>query len=424
MYIKKTSMNTILLSTIVATSANATNVPLNQYGAVDVNANVPVSIQVPPAPPSFNTPNVTSAAEVWSDKVPSQPHLNVKSYILLDSDTGNIIAEQNANLRIAPASLTKLMLLYIVEEQLKNKTITLDTKLIVPTVAWGTGGSRMFLKPHTSVPVKDLIEGVIVASGNDAAVTLATGIAGTQSAFVDMMNLTAKKLGMTNTNFSDVMGLPAPNLYTSARDLGILAQHVINDYPEYYSFYKNKYFKYNGVKQPNFNKLLFIDPYADGLKTGSTAAAGFSLISSEKRENKRRLISVVIGANNGTDSAYDSLSLLKYGEQFFSTRELYNPYQKITNSQVYMGAKNNIDLGSINKVSITYPSAIDTKNIIFTISKDTPFKAPIYKLQKMGELDVNYNGKVISRTPLVALNNVKSGSMLKRLKDKVTLWFY
>jgi D-alanyl-D-alanine carboxypeptidase (penicillin-binding protein 5/6) len=282
----------------------------------------------------------------------------------------------------------------------------------------------MFLKPHTSVPVKDLIEGVIVASGNDAAVTLATGIAGTQSAFVDMMNLTAKKLGMTNTNFSDVMGLPAPNLYTSARDLGILAQHVINDYPEYYSFYKNKYFKYNGVKQPNFNKLLFIDPYADGLKTGSTAAAGFSLISSEKRENKRRLISVVIGANNGTDSAYDSLSLLKYGEQFFSTRELYNPYQKITNSQVYMGAKNNIDLGSINKVSITYPSAIDTKNIIFTISKDTPFKAPIYKLQKMGELDVNYNGKVISRTPLVALNNVKSGSMLKRLKDKVTLWFY
>ncbi|MDA7742567.1 D-alanyl-D-alanine carboxypeptidase, partial [Francisellaceae bacterium] len=272
-----------------ATTATVEKAPLNKYGAVNVDAQVPVNIQVPTAPKNFKAPAVHSAVSLWSNLVPAQPKLDIKSYLLMDAKTGHVIASDHANKRIAPASLTKLMLLYIVEQQLKNGTLTLNQKLTVPTVAWATGGSRMFLKPKTEVSVKELIKGVIVASGNDAAVTLAVNIAGTQSAFVGMMNIEAKKLGMTNTHFSDVMGLPAPNLYSSARDLAMLARHVVLDYPEYYHFFKVKYITYNGIKQPNFNKLLFIDQYADGLKTGSTKAAGYSLIGSEKRPNERRL---------------------------------------------------------------------------------------------------------------------------------------
>jgi len=403
--------------------ANTNAIPLNQYGAVDVNATVPTSVQVPPAPLSFKAPILNNAATQWQESVPAQPSMEVKSYILMDAQTGNILASYNANKRIPPASLTKLMLLYIVEQQLHNGTLTLDTKLTVPTVAWATGGSRMFLKPKTEVSVKDLIQGVIIASGNDAAVTLAVGIAGTQSAFVDMMNITARKLGMTNTHFSDVMGLPAPDLYTSARDLSALARHVINDYPEYYHFFKEKYFTYNGVKQPNFNKLLFIDKYADGLKTGSTSAAGFSLIASENREGNRRLIAVVIGANNSLASAYDNFALLKYGNQFFTTQEFYKAGQKVTTNRVYMGENENIEVGTAKAVSLTYPKTINQADLKFTIHQNTPYKAPITKGQELGALNIIYKNKIIKTVPLVALTADPEGSMWQKMKGKMALWF-
>ena len=401
----------------------ANSMPLNSYGAVDVNANVPVESQIPIISNNITLPNIQSAAEKWANKVPRQPQLNVKSYVLMDSRTGNIIAEQNANMRIAPASLTKLMLLYIVETQLANKTISLDSTFNVPTVAWATGGSRMFLKPHTTVSVEDLIEGVIVASGNDAAVTLAVGIAGTQNAFVDMMNMKAKELGMSNTHFSDVMGLPAPNLYTSARDLGILAKHVINDFPQFYGFYKQKYISHNDVKQPNWNKLLFIDKYADGLKTGSTSTTGFSLISSEKRGDNRRLISVIIGANDSMSSAYNSLSLLKYGEQFFTTKEIYKSNVEITKPEVYLGEQNSIALGIKNNIAITYPRSIDENKITISVIPNYPLKAPIVKNTILGQIEIRYNNKTFEKQPLISLETVHTGSILKQTKDKIKLWF-
>ena len=314
------------------------------------------------------------------------------------------------------------MLLYIVEQQLKNGTLTLNQKLTVPTVAWATGGSRMFLKPKTKVSVKELIKGVIVASGNDAAVTLSVNIAGTQSAFIGMMNIEAKKLGMTNTHFSDVMGLPAPNLYTSARDLAVLARHVVLDYPEYYHFFKVKYITYNGIKQPNFNKLLFIDQYADGLKTGSTEAAGYSLIGSEKRPNNRRLISVVIGSNNSLQSAYDSSALLKYGDQFFTTETFYKAEEKVASSHVYMGEENTVNLGTANIVSLTFPKSLHKKDFTFTIKQNTPYQAPIKKGQVLGELQISYQGKIIEKTPLTALSEIPKGSLWQRIKGKVSLW--
>ena len=420
--------NRIILASLITSislpiMANTNAVPLNQYGAVDVNATVPVSVQVPPAPLNFKAPILNNAATQWQESVPAQPTMDVKSYILMDAQTGNILASYNANKRIPPASLTKLMLLYIVEQQLHNGTLTLDTKLTVPTVAWATGGSRMFLKPKTEVSVKDLIQGVIIASGNDAAVTLAMGIAGTQSAFVDMMNITARKLGMTNTHFSDVMGLPAPDLYTSARDLSVLARHVINDYPEYYHFFKEKCFTYNGVKQPNFNKLLFIDKYADGLKTGSTSAAGFSLIASENREGNRRLIAVVIGANNSLASAYDNFALLKYGNQFFTTQEFYKAGQKVTTNRVYMGKDENVEIGTAKAVSLSYPKTINQADLKFTIHQNTPYKAPIIKGQELGTLNIIYKNKTIKTVPLVALTADPEGSMWQKMKGKIALWF-
>ncbi|WP_235602934.1 D-alanyl-D-alanine carboxypeptidase family protein [Piscirickettsia litoralis] len=401
------------------------NPPLNKYGAVNVNAHVPENIQVPAAPLAAGGAQATPAvlSSQWPALVPPQPQLNAKSYILMDAKNGEILAAYDGNKRMAPASTTKLMLLYIVQQELKSGRIHLDDRVTVPKIAWATGGSRMFLKPGSQVSVKELIQGVIVDSGNDAAVTLATYMGGTQSAIVHLMNQALKSLGMHNTHFSDVMGLPSPAHFSTAYDLSKLAFGLINRYPEYYSWFSQKYFRYNGIRQANFNRLLFIYPYADGLKTGSTGAAGFSLVSSAKTPgNPMRLIAVVLGANSDNQVASLSKELLTYGFRFFEGRELYHADTKLSERRVWLGQSDELAVGVDKALYVTIPQGSDSKlkaNMVF----DNTLKAPIAKGQKVGELKVTLEGKEVADVPVVAMADVAQGGFFKRFSDHVRLFF-
>lgn len=397
--------------------------PLNEYGAVDVNAKVPYAEQVPPKPKGFKDPDVTSIAQKWNELIPSQPTLNVRSYILMAPNSGQILADYNPNQREAPASLTKLMLLYVAAQELANNTIHLTDEVRVPVVAWATGGSRMFLKPNTTVTVQKLINGIVVPSGNDAAVTLATYIAGNQSAFVSMMNQQAQRLGMTNTHFTDVMGLPAPDHYTSARDLGVLADHIIEDYPQYLDWYNQKYFSYNGITQPNFNKLLFIYKDAIGMKTGSTNEAGYSLVGAAKEpDNPMYLVSVVMGAPSSNASAADSKALLTYGYRFFKDKELYAADKTIQNARVYMGAEKYLPVGVAKNLWITIPRNGEDK-LSAALQLKKGLSAPITQGEQVGRIVVDLDGKQLTSAPAIALKADAKGGWFRRVYDTVAGWF-
>ena len=397
--------------------------PLNQYGAVDVNADVPANVQVPPAPENFKPHVIKPEVQVWSNLVPAAPILNAKSYLLMDANTGRILVAYNANQRVAPASLTKLMLLYISEKELVAGRIHLNDELMVPTISWATGGSRMFLKPGMQVTVQQLIPGIIVDSGNDAAVTLARHIAGTQQAFVSMMNHEAKRLGMTNTHFTDVMGLPAPYHFSSAHDMGVLAHAIVEDFPQYLPWFKKKSYTFNHIKQANFNKLLFIYPYADGLKTGSTDVAGYSLVSTAKQpHNPMRLIGVVMGAPSPMASATQSKALLTYGFRFFKSRLMYTAGQTIQQAKVYFGAKQQLAIGVEKDLYATYPNN-PGQTLSAKLELRKVIKAPIKKGQVLGKVVVTLNGKLVTSAPVVALEADAKGSWWRRSVDHVKLWF-
>lgn len=422
------------ISVFAATSANTSNtanttftanspVPLNSYGAVDINAVVPLSAQVPAKPTGFVDPTVTPLANIFVKNVPATPNLNGKSYLLMDANTGTVIAADQPNERLAPASITKLMLLYIAEQSLAQGQIHLDDQVTVQPVAWATGGSRMFLKPGTQVSVRDLISGIIVDSGNDAAVTLALHIAGTQQAMVNMMNQQAAQLGMTNTHFSDVMGLPAPSHYSTAYDLALLGSAIVTQYPQYLSWYGQKWFSYNGIKQPNFNKLLFIDPDAIGLKTGSTSTAGYSLVSAAKRTNNNMmLVGVVLDTPSGDDSAADSKALLTYGFNFFSTKKIYSAGQVLNSARVYAGQDKTTPIGVQNDLNVTLPSSL-LNSLSAKLTLNPQLTAPLTQNQTVGKVEILLNNQVIGSVPAVALKANPDGNWWRRICDAVANWF-
>ncbi|MDF2690986.1 MAG: D-alanyl-D-alanine carboxypeptidase [Gammaproteobacteria bacterium] len=397
--------------------------PLNKYGAVDVNANVPVSTQVPPKPAGFKDPEVNPLANNYSDLIPAQPSLNAASYVLLDANSGEVIAASNPNLRLAPASMTKLMLLYVADQELAAGNIHVNDQVTVPTVAWATGGSRMFLKPGQTVAVQDLISGIIVASGNDAAVTLATYIAGSQSSMVSLMNLQAHKLNMTNTHFTDIMGLPAPAHYSTAYDMALLGQAIMVQYPQYFSWFSQKYFKYGNITQPNFNKLLFIYPYATGMKTGSTNEAGYSLVgSAQMPNNPMRLVSVVMGTPDANTMAAESKSILTYGFRFFSDQLLYSAGTTLGKARIYGGSSMYVQAGVLQDMYVTVPGT-SKQSISSKLQWLSGVEAPISKGQQVGSVVISLNGKVISTQPIVAMDDVGAGGSFRRAIDKVTKWF-
>ena len=289
--------------------------------------------------------------------VPAAPQLGANSYLLMDFNSARILVEQNADLQVEPASITKLMTSYVVFKELAEGKITLEETVAVSEKAWRTGGSRMFIEPDMQVTIEDLVKGMIIQSGNDACVALAEHLAGSEDAFASLMNHYAELLGMTGTSFMNSTGLPDPQHYTTARDIAILSAAIIRDFPDYYSWYSEKEFTFNSIRQHNRNTLLWRDPAIDGLKTGHTEAAGYCLATSAKRDGMR-LISAVMGSASESNRATESQSLLNYGFRFFETVQLYQAGHELATGQVWKGLTEEVSLGLEQALFVTFPVAV------------------------------------------------------------------
>jgi len=349
------------------------------------------------------------------------PALAANAWVLVDHATGQVLAGKDADTRIEPASLTKLMTAYVTFSALKAGTLSPDQQVPVSERAWRMEGSRMFIEPNKPVTVEQLIHGVIVQSGNDACVALAETIAGSEEAFVALMNREAQRLGMTNTNFSNSTGLPDPQLYTTGNDLARLATAIIRDFPEYYSLYSLKEYTYNEIKQPNRNRLLYMDPTVDGMKTGHTSSAGYCLVSTAQR-GPRRLISVVLGAASDTVRAQESLKLLNYGFQFYDTVKLYSADEALSQFRVWKGKLNELPVGFTSDFTLSLPKESADK-IQATLESRQPLVAPIEKGQEVGTLTLSAEGQAIGRYPVVALQDVPVAGFFGRLWDAIVMFF-
>ncbi|MGQ3891124.1 D-alanyl-D-alanine carboxypeptidase family protein [Legionella sp. CNM-4043-24] len=352
---------------------------------------------------------------------PSAPALSAKAYILIDVDSGKILAEKNSEEKLPPASLTKMMTLYVISNALHNEQLSLNSMVRISRDAWKIGGSRMFVKEGQEVSVEDLLKGIIVDSGNDACVAMAEHLGGSEPGFAEIMNQQAKELGMDDSHFTDSTGLPDEKLYTTARDLAILGRSLINDFPQYYHWYKQKWFTFNGIRQPNRNRLLWRNSQVDGLKTGHTSEAGFCLVSSAKRENMR-LLAVVLGEPNDSVRADDSERLLNYGFRFFETHELYKAEKAITQISLYKGQADKLNIGLLQDQFITIPTGQYQRLSISTKAPDD-LVAPIAKGDKVGEVQVQFDDKIIETYPVYALEDVPEGGFFKRFKDSIRLMF-
>lgn len=350
------------------------------------------------------------------------PDVSAKAYILMDYNSGQIISNKNGDDKLPPASLTKMMTMYIVSSAIKSGQLSLDTKVRITEKAWRTGGSRMFVKVNTNVPAKELLQGIIVASGNDACVALAQHIAGSEEGFAELMNQTAKKLGMNNTHFVTSTGLPDENHYSTAKDIAILAHALIRDYPEYYQWYKQKWFTFNDIKQPNRNRLLWRDESVDGIKTGHTDEAGFCLASSAVRNNVR-LIAVVIGSKDDNSRATDSESLLNFGFRFYESHKLFSAKTALIKPRVWQGSEKTAELGLASDFYISIPYG-QYANLKASITTDKNLKAPIVSGEKYGTVEIKFNDKVIAQRPVVALEANPKGGVWARSRDSVILFFH
>ncbi|RKR06405.1 penicillin-binding protein 6 [Kushneria sinocarnis] len=349
--------------------------------------------------------------------VPSPPSLNAKSWVLMDAKSGQILVQHDADERLPPASLTKMMTAYITEYEIDHGDLSEDDKIRISNNAWQTGGSRMFVKVGSYVPLKDLMQGIVVQSGNDATVAVAEHVAGSESAFATLMNQYAQSMGLKNTHFENPTGLPSEGHYSSAHDLAIIARHIINDFPDHYKLYSEKYFTWNDIRQPNRNLLLWRDKSVDGLKTGHTEEAGYCLVSSASREGTR-LIAVVMGTKSEDARAQESQKLLNYGFRYFETRKLYSKGDVLNRARVWGGAQDEVPIGVDHDVYTTISAQSDDKlNARLNIQSD--LSAPISKGQQLGTLEVVQGDKSIDQEPLVALSAVDEGGFIKRMWDQV-----
>ncbi|MDP3440799.1 MAG: D-alanyl-D-alanine carboxypeptidase family protein [Azonexus sp.] len=362
------------------------------------------------------------SAQALSQQAPVPPALAAKSWLLLEMGSGQVLTAENQDARLEPASLTKLMTAYLTFSALHQKTLTLEQSLPVSEKAWRTGGSKMFVRVDTEVSVDDLIKGMIVQSGNDACVTLAEGIAGSEENFAQMMNREAQRLGMKGSNFTNSTGLPDPNLYTTAHDLSLLAGALIRDFPEYYKkYYSMKEFRYSNITQPNRNRLMFIDPSVDGVKTGHTEAAGYCLISSALRD-KRRLLSVVLGTKSDSARASESQKLLNWGFIAYDAVTVFSKDQVVDTLRVWKGEQNQVKAGFANDLMIAVPKGYAEK-IQRNFVAEPRLIAPVEIGQKLGMLRVNIDGKPYAEYPVVALEAVPLAGFFGRLFDTIRLWF-
>lgn len=352
---------------------------------------------------------------------PALPAIAAKAYVLLDFNSGQILASDHPDERVEPASLTKLMTAYLAFMALKQKTLNPDQIVPVSQRAWRAQGSRMFVEPHKPVTVNELIRGMIVQSGNDACIALAEAIAGSEEVFARMMTREAQRLGMKNTHFVNATGLPHPQHYSTAQDMAVLAAAIVRDFPEYYPLYATKEFRYNNISQSNRNRLLWTDPTVDGMKTGYTEDAGYCLVTSARRDN-RRLISVLMGAASDSARAIESQKLLNYGFQFYDTVRLYEKNQPVATLQVWKGSSNAVKAGFASDFYLTLPKGQADK-LSANVESMQPLLAPISAGQRVGTMRLMLDGKLYRELPVVALESVPVAGMLGRGWDSIRLLF-
>jgi D-alanyl-D-alanine carboxypeptidase (penicillin-binding protein 5/6) len=361
------------------------------------------------------------SATAHAQSAPTPPTVAAKSYLLYDFQARQPLAALNPDERVEPASLTKVMTAYLVFNALKQKTLRMDQTVPVSEAARKAEGSRTFIDPRIPVTVDELLRGMIVQSGNDASIALAEAIAGSEESFAQLMNKEAKRLGLTNTNFRNATGLPDPNHYTTAADLAKLAAALIVDHPEFYPLYSIKEYTYNKIKQPNRNRLLWTDPTVDGMKTGHTKAAGWCLISSAKRGD-RRLVLVLLGAESGGARASESQKLLNFGFQFYETVRLYEKGQSIADLKVWKGRTDTLKAGFDRDLLFTLPKGQADK-LKATLESEQPLVAPVSAGQRVGTMKVTLDGKPFTEVPVVALDKVELGNIFARGWDAMRLFF-
>ena len=359
---------------------------------------------------------------VLAQQLPTPPALAAKSWLLIESGSGQELASQAPDERLEPASLTKLMTAYLTFSALKQGTIKIDQMITVSERAWKSQGSRMFIQVGTQVKVDDLIKGMILQSGNDACVALAEAISGNEDIFAQMMNREAQRLGMKASSFRNAAGMPDPQHYTTARDLAILAGALIRDFPEDYAkYYSLKEFRYNNITQPNRNRLLWLDPTVDGVKTGHTEAAGYCLISSSKR-GPRRLLSVVLGTASDKVRTAESLKLLNFGFQFYDAVQLYAKDQSVSDLKVWKGTAKTVKAGFTHDFILAVPKGYAPR-LKSELVAQQPLIAPVAAGQVLGTMKVSLDGKPFGDYPVVAIDAIPLAGIFGRAIDSVRLWF-
>jgi D-alanyl-D-alanine carboxypeptidase (penicillin-binding protein 5/6) len=362
---------------------------------------------------------VLSAGVQASTPAPAPPQVAASGYLLMDMHSNALLAARDIEQRLEPASLTKIMTAYVVFGELQSGSIRLEDQVLVSEKAWKTPGSRMFIEVDTRVSVDDLLKGMIVQSGNDASVALAEHIAGSEEAFANLMNDQARRLGMKDTHFVNATGLPDPEHFTTPRDIALVTQAMIREFPERYRMYSIREFTYNDIRQHNRNRLLWRDGSVDGVKTGHTDAAGYCLVASAQRDGMR-LISVVMGTDSEQARIEESQSLLNYGFRFYETHRLYGAGDRLTRARVWFGTTKEVTLGLADDLHVTIPrQQYDRMEARTEIRPD--LRAPLQKGDTVGEIVVELEGQTVTRQPLVTLAAVPEGGIWRKVVDKVLM---
>ena len=353
--------------------------------------------------------------------VPAAPAIPARGYILLDFNSGEVLAEKDADQPMDPASITKLMTAYVVFSELRKGEMGLEDLVTISERAWRTGGSRTFIEVGTRVRIEDLIRGMIIQSGNDASVALAEHTAGTEAAFAELMTEYARRLGMNNTKFQNATGLPADDHYSSARDIALLASAIIREFPQFYQFYSEREFTFNNITQRNRNQMLWRDPTVDGMKTGMTDGAGYCLVSSAQRDGMR-LISVLLGTSSAKTRADATQSLLNWGFRFYESHRLYAAGQPVTTARLWMGDADELEVGLAEDLWVTVPRGrYDLMQA--SLELESPLLAPLSTENAVGQLRVSLDERTLAERALYPLADSSEGGFVRRAMHSVMLWF-
>lgn len=362
-----------------------------------------------------------TAAATASTPIPRPPSVAGDAHILMDAHTGRILTENNADDRLGPASLTKIMTAYAVYNALDGEQVSLEDEVVVSEAAWRMGGSRMFLEVGSTVTVDELLDGMVIQSGNDASLSLAEHVAGSEDAFADLMNTYAERIGMENTRFMNAHGLPHPEQYTSARDMARLAQALIDRFPGHYERYSQREFSHNGIVQYNRNQLLWSDDTVDGVKTGYTSNAGYALVASAERDGAR-LISVIMGSPSVQQRTNDSRALLNWGFRFFETHRLFEVGETIERSRIWEGVADEVALGPEADILVTVPRG-EYDNLSATVSFPDAIVAPVSAGDAVGRVVVTHEDEELADVAVVALEDVERAGFFGRMADRIRQWF-